>query len=430
MPTRCYIQTGVYLACLCSVTLSSYARPNKSSTKVLITPEHVLAINGKKVFPIGFTLPPTPDAKTPEGKPAFDEFRDAGALLIRTGPMVDNEEGRKYSAWDADWAEREKQYMQAAARSGLYCMPYLKELAVIDGKHPDREDRLRRVVRFFKNYPGMGVWKGADEPQWGRIPVPGLMRAYKIIHEEDPNHPVWIVQAPRGDIQELRAYNATFDIGGVDIYPVSNPPGRHLPTTDKNREISSVGDYTQKMLHVVDDRKPIWLTLQIAFSGTVPPKPLVFPTLRQQRFMTYDAIINGARGLIYYGATLQPTLNERDRKLGWNWTYWNDVLRSVVQEVGDKGPLAAALCAANSKLPVKSTAPGIELCMREVDPNIFILAASREPKETVQAKFSGLPSSVTGGELLFESSRQVTVNDGSFTDKFAPFDVHVYKFSR
>jgi hypothetical protein len=385
------------------------AQPNTAPTKVHVTPEHVLSINGKKVFPIGFTLPPPPDAKTPSGKLAFEEFRDAGATLIRTGPMRDSEEGKKYTAWDFDWAEREKQYMSAAAHAGLYCAPWLKELAVIDAKHSEREDRLRRVVRFFKNNPGMGVWKGADEPQWGKIPVPGLLRAYKIIHEEDPNHPIWIVHAPRGTVQELQAYNGAFDIGGVDIYPVSNPPGRHLPATDKNREISAVGDYTQKMLRVVDRRKPIWLTLQIAFSGTVPPKPLVFPTRRQQRFMTYEAIINGANGLIYYGGSLQPTLTERDRALGWNWTYWEEVLRSVVQEVGDKGPLAEALCAANSQLPVKATGNAIELCVREVGQDVFVLACCRDPQKKAQVQFTGLPKDVGDGIVLFESPRKVAV---------------------
>src|SRR4051812_30152420 len=302
------------------------AQPNTAPTKVILTPEHVLSINGRKIFPIGFTVPPPPDAKTPGGKLALEEFREAGATFIRTGPMRDVEEGKKFAAWDAEWLEREKLYMKAAAHAGMYCAPFLKELAEIDAKHPEREDKLRRVVRFFKNNPGLGVWKGADEPQWGKRPVPALVRAYKIIREEDPNHPVWIVHAPRGTVQELRAYNPTFDIGGVDIYPVSNPPGRHLAKTDKNREISAVGDFTEKMLRVTEARKPIWLTLQIAFSGTVPPKPLVFPTLRQQRFMTYEAIIDGARGLIYYGGNLQPTLSERDRTLGWNWTYWDEVL--------------------------------------------------------------------------------------------------------
>jgi hypothetical protein len=411
------------------VTLAA-AQPNTTPTKVIVTPEQVLSINGRKVFPIGFTVPPPPDAKTPGGKLALEEFCAAGATFIRTGPMRDIEEGKKYAAWDKEWAEREKQYMKAAAHAGMYCAPFLKELAEIDAKHPDREDKLRRVVRFFKNNPGMGVWKGADEPQWGKLPVPALVRAYKIIHEEDPNHPVWIVHAPRGTVQELRPYNPTFDIGGVDIYPVSNPPGRHLAATDKNREISAVGDFTQKMLRVTEGRKPIWLTLQIAFSGTVPPKPLVFPTLRQQRFMTYEAIIDGARGLIYYGGNLQPTLSERDRALGWNWTYWDEVLRQVVQEVGDKGPLAKALCAANSNLPVKATGNAIELCVREVDRDVFVLACCRDPQKTSEVHFTGLPNDVSDGDVLFEPPRKVAAKDGTFSDQFAPYDVHIYKFAR
>ena len=407
------------------------AQPNTAPSKVAITPEHVLSINGRNVFPIGVSLPPPPDAKTPAGKLAFDELRNAGVILIRTGPMRDVEQGRKFSVWNHDWAEREKEFMNAAAHAGLYCAPFLKELAAIDGNHPEREASLRRVIRFFKNNPGLGVWKGADEPQWGQIPIPALTRAYKIIREEDPNHPIWIVHAPRGTVEQLRAYNSTFDIGGVDIYPVSDPPGRHLAATDKNREISAVGDYTQKMTRVLGGQKPLWLTLQIAFSGTEPPKrPLVFPTLRQQRFMTYEAIINGARGLVYFGGTLQPTLSDRDRKLGWNWTYWDDVLRSVVQEVGDKGPLGEALCAADSKLPLKANGSGIELRVREVGRHVYVLACCRDPHKTVQVQFSGLPNDVAEGEVLFESGRKIAATNGSFNDSFAPFDVHVYKLAR
>jgi hypothetical protein len=406
------------------------AQPNTVPSKITITPEHVLSINGKTVFPIGFTLPPPPEAKAPNGKPALHELRSAGAILIRTGPMRDSEEGQKYTSWDKEWAEREKDYMKAAAGAGMYCAPFLKELAEIDSKHPDREDRLRRVVRFYKKYPGMGVWKGADEPQWGQKPVPGLVRALQIIHQEDPDHPVWIVQAPRGTVEQLKPYDAAYDIGGVDIYPVSYPMGRHLAETDKNREISVIGDYTQKMLRVTDGRKPIWLTLQIAYSGTNPPRPLRFPTFVQERFMTYQAIINGARGLIYYGATLPRTLSERDRPFGWNWTYWARVLRPIVEEIGDKGPLAAALCAADSKLPVKATGNAIELCVREVGRDVFVLACCRDPQKTAAVQFTGLPNDLAVGDVLFESPRKVTAKNGAFSDWFAPYDVHVYRFAR
>ena len=71
-------------------------------------------------------------------------------------------------------------------------------------------------------------------------------------------------------------------------------------------------------------------------------KTLRFPTFPEQRFMTYEAIINSARGLVYFGGGLPTTLSEDDREYGWNWTYWDRVLHPVIEEIGDRSPLAAA----------------------------------------------------------------------------------------
>jgi hypothetical protein len=384
----------------------------------------VLSLNGKNTFTIGVTSPPRPDATTPDGKLALEDFRDAGVVFLRIGSW-------RQRAGRDEWINSERAWMDAAARAGMYCLPWLKELSSIEPNRPEKERTLRHVVRAFKNHPGMGVWKGADEPQWGNDPIGPLVRAYEIIKEEDPDHPVWIVQAPRGTVEELRPYNPAYDIGGVDVYPISYPPGTHFVATEKNKDISAIGDYTQKMLRVVEHKKPIWFTLQIAWSGVeTSRKTLRFPTFPQQRFMTYQAIINGARGLIYFGGNLPSTLPERDRKFGWNWTYWDRVLRPVIEEIGDKSPLAEALCAPNSKLPVKVEGNNIELCVREVGSDVFILACCRDPQKTVEVTFTGLPEDIRRGDVLYESPRRVIANAGTFTDWFAPYDVHVYKFAR
>ncbi len=154
----------------------AWAQPNRDPSKVEVAPEHVLVINGRKVFPIGFTILPAPDATTPTGKLALAEFRDAGALFIRTGPMA-SVVGDERAVWNDDWIAREKAFMDAAAASGMYCAPYLKELASVDKDDPGREEKLRRVVRRFKNHPAMGVWKGADEPHLAGSKVAPLVRA-------------------------------------------------------------------------------------------------------------------------------------------------------------------------------------------------------------------------------------------------------------
>ena len=410
------------------------AQPQSGPSRVEITAEQVLAINGKKVFTIGLTLPPAPDAAAPSGKPALQEFRDAGVVFIRTGPMR-GPPGGATARWDERWVPTEKRYMDAAARAGMYTLPWLKELSHIEPGDVEKERRLRRIVRMFREHPGLGVWKGEDEPQWAELNgnkdlVPGLKRAYDIIREEDPNHPVWIVQAPRVTVDQLRRHNPTHDIAGVDIYPISYPPGQHVPKDD-NKQISMVGDYTRKMVEVVEGSKPVWLTLQVAWSGvTNPGRTLRFPTFPEQRFMTYHAIINGARGLIYFGGNIASTLSDQDQRLGWNWTFWTRVLRPVIEEVGDRSPLAEALCAPISGRPIKAVGPGIELTVREVGEDIFLLACSREPLKTTEVEFTGLPDGVDAGEVLYEAPRRVQVAEGRFKDWFAPWEVHVYKFSR
>ena len=88
------------------------------------------------------------------------------------------------------------------------------------------------------------------------------------------------------------------------------------------------------------------------------------------------------------------------------------------------------MLAPNSKLPVKvQEAEGVEFVVREVGNEVFVLACKREGK-TVQVHFSGLPSGISGGDVLYEDPRTVEVKDGSFTDWFAPFDVHVYRFKK
>jgi hypothetical protein len=146
--------------------------------------------------------------------------------------------------------------------------------------------------------------------------------------------------------------------------------------------------------------------------------------------MTYAAIIHGARGINYFGGSIVVDMNARDAQLGWNWTFWERVLKPVVQEIGEKSPMNPALLVPNSKLPIKlEGAKDVDFCVREAGNDLFILAAKREG-ETSQVTFSGLPAPDGTSELLFESPRKVTVKAGSFSDWFAPHEVHVYRFPR
>src|SRR5690242_15739356 len=391
-----------------------------AAATITISPDHIILVDGKPAFTIGFTKAPGPDAKTPSGANAYKELKSNGTVFHLAGPPP-----RK---WGPEAETELDHILDRSARAGLLTAISIPDLQAIAPEDQGKTKELRRVVEKYRNNPGLGFWKASDEPEWGKVPVENVQKYYDIVHQMDPNHPVWLTQAPRGTVKSLKAYNSGYDIGAIDIYPISYPPGSHSLLA--NKEISMVGDYAQELQAVTEGKKPFWMTLQICWSGvTRPGKTLRFPTFPQERYMSYQAIINGARGLIFFGGNVEACLNDRDRPLGWNWTFYDRVLKPVLDELNPAGPLYPALIAPDSKLPVKvRDAKDVEFTVRESDGYLYILAAKREGS-TVQVEFSGMPSNLGTGDVLFEAPRKISASGGAFSDWFGPNEVHVYRFA-
>jgi hypothetical protein len=333
----------------------------------------------------------------------------------------------------------EREVLDAAAEHGLHSWLQLGNVPNLPARalSPNRR-LLMNIVGQLKGHPALGAWKGIDEPanpnRPARVPVAGLVRAYRTLRAADPNHPVVITQAPIGTAAQLTPYRPAFDITGADIYPVSYPPGKHAG--GGKRDIGIVGDITRKMVRAAGS-KPIWMTLQIAWSGVIateqhPANVPRFPTLSQERFMAYQAIVNGARGLAFFGGHLTQIARPADAQAGWNWTFWERVLRPLLQELTSDS-VAPALVAPNARSRVKASARDVELVTREAGGFIYVIAV-RRGSATSRVGFSGLPRGLTGGEVLFEYNdqtfRTVSVANGGFRDWFAQHDARVYRFQR
>jgi hypothetical protein len=392
-----------------------------------------LLVNGKRVFPIGLSDPPPLSGSTPNGGAAWAEIARAGVTFVRN-----------YTVWTASGAAEQmislEQELDSATEHGLQVWA---ALAGVDNDLT-RQRLLNQIVTTLKSHPGLGVWKGADEPAHGHVPASGCIEVYRHLRSIDADHPVVLIQAPRGPsptagtrdtpltVSAVKPYAAACDIHGIDIYPVSKPPGAHAGGPPVNTDISVVGDMTRLIVQATG-RKGIWTTLQIAWSGVFPPHPVVFPTLPQARFMAYDAIIAGARGLFFFGGQFKQVMAEADRKLGWNWTYWNHVQRPLLQELTEPEHMQA-LTAPISGHTVRASAPDIALSARETTGVLYLIAARRSPNANGTVRFTGLPTPITHGTVLGHPggnpARNVTVANGSFTDSspFAPHNARVYRF--
>jgi hypothetical protein len=393
----------------------------------------VLVLEGRKVFPLVLSNGPPSGAKAPSGGGAFAEIAAGGANFIRVGRP-----NWSLESIDEQIAE-EREVLDAAAAHGLHCWLQLGNVPDLPARALSANKQLLpKIVRQLKDHPALGAWKGIDEPanpnRPARVPVAGLVRAYRTLRTTDPNHPVVITQAPVGTAARLAPYRPAFDITGADIYPVSYPPGKHAGAG--KHDIGVVGDITRKMVRAAGG-KPIWMTLQIAWSGVIateqhPANVPRFPTSSQERFMAYQAIVNGARGLAFFGGHLTQIARPADAKAGWNWTFWERVLRPLLEELTSDS-VAPALVAPNARRRVKASAGDVELVTREADGFLYVIAV-RRGSATSRVGFSGLPARLTGGEVLFEYDNQafrtVSVADGRFRDWFGQHDARVYRFRR
>ncbi|HKI91696.1 MAG TPA: hypothetical protein VJ986_05305 [Gaiellaceae bacterium] len=405
-------------------------------------PTGALLVEGKRVFPIVLSNPPPVGRRAPSGKWPLAEVAAGGVSFLRTGRPD----------WDAEFAADqiagERAVFDAAAAHGLRCWCWLGSLANLPSQPGSaREKLLVKVVNGLKGHPGLGVWKGIDEPanplRPGRIPAAGLVRAHRKLRALDPHHPVVVTQAPRGTVAVLTPYRPSFDITGADVYPVSYPPGKHVGGA--NRDLSVVGDVTAKMVRAAG-AKPVWTTLQIAWSGMAPTKQkpgLVprFPSLHDERFMAYQAIVAGARGLVFFGGHMTQVATPADAKAGWSWTFWETVLRPLLAELTSSA-VAPALVAPQAKARVKANAKDVRLVARREGPFLYVIAV-RRGAATDEVAFTGLPAGIASGAVLHEwvqepppppigggkqVFRTVAVKGGAFRDWLGPHDARVYRF--
>jgi hypothetical protein len=416
---------------LLAAALLAVALPAAAGAAVTRSDAHgTTLVDGRKVFPIVLAKGPERGTTTPRGADALTEVVGAGVNFFKVGPAI--------TAWtSADLADA-LAWNQAAATLGAYTWINLSTLSRATAGS-SQAARLREVITSLEAGPAgsaIGMWKGADEPLWSGFPPSALQFAYCLATSrgerswcggeppEDEDH-LWVtIQAPRGTASQLAPYSVVTDTHGVDHYPVTY-------RNQADPRLHEVGEWTKTVESITPNRS-VWTTLQVCASGSSDPAgsgDFVLPTRRQERYMIYDAIINGARNLAFYGGNLPRCWSDTDTAHGWNWTFWNDVLEGLIQEINADSPIAPALVKPESTKVLTTSDSTTQVIQREGenDSDLWVIAA-RHGSGSQVVTISGLPATVTGGTVYTEG-RSVTVAGGAFTDTFDRWDVHVYHFT-
>lgn len=283
-----------------------------------------------------------------------------------------------------------------------------------------------------------GIWAklGQPSPQPGNnlsnaaeraaAMAQGMRQGYSALKQADAQHPVWMNHAPRNSIAQLAAFNYGADIAGCDIYPVPQSP--HQGHSDlAETTVVSVGAYTDRM-QAAAPGKPVWMVLQGFGWADIQPnlteerkKELRRPTIEETRFMAYDSIVHGARGLLYWGTAYI----EKDSAC------WKDLL-TVSREMADLQPL---LSAADHSRPVAvsqsetfgSVDRGVRVLAKDVEGTLWFIVVNEwnAPLEYTLRFEAGDPATRSYRDTY--SGQDLIMRDGKLTTRIAGHGVQVLK---
>jgi hypothetical protein len=386
-------------------------------------------IEGRPTFLIALSDGPSLAGRTPAGLPGPAEVVRAGVNLVRVGPA--------WTGWTARELAQVRAWERTAVRLGIHIWARLNTFAatqprwVGDAHLTDVVHELTRG-RFAA---GIGLWQGADEP-WSRgIPARSLAFVYCRVTSRgapgacagepvlDRRHPVVTILAASGTASELAPYSDVTDTLGVDVYPLT------LKNAD-SPDLHQVGVWTRTIAGLSRDHS-VWTTLQICSTHAYDRQTgaYVLPSADQERYMVYDAIINGARGIAFFGGGNPHCWNRADRRSGWNWTFWNSALAGLIREIGSHSALGPALANAASNDILHTNHPGTEAISRVAagpsGSQLWVIAARSGPGADHVA-VSGLPASVQSAAVYGED-RTVRVLHGTLKDTFRQWQAHVYR---
>ncbi len=253
----------------------------------------------------------------------------------------------------------------------------------------------------------------------------GMVEGYALLRELDPKHPVWMNHAPRNSIAQLAAFNEGADIVGCDIYPVPfSPMVGHSDLQD--RSLSSVGAYTGRM-QAAAPGKPVFMVLQGFGWGDIQPDrseedraALRRPTLDETRFMAFDAIVRGARGILYWGTHAI----EKDRAL------WNELLVFG----GEVGELQHVLAAPDAQVDIAvdleptwgSIDRGVVVLPKQVGGAVWLLVVN-EWTDPLAYSLSGLDTLADTAYREWYSGASAEVSGGVFKQSIGAQHYQVWK---
>ena len=288
-----------------------------------------------------------------------------------------------------------REYLDRCAAVGVKVHYDIREVAQQEASDA-KWAALKQEVEAFRSHPALLTWYLCDEPDGQGIPAARLIEAYNFIKNLDPYHPITMVFCVPPKAPD---YVDAMDIMMADPYPIPNGP------------VTTVADWADRLNRAVGYGMPLWIVPQAFGGGEWWARE---PSAREQRCMTYLALVHDATGIQYFirrppiGNPISPIL-------------WGECRRLALETQ----ELAPVLLSTEERPPATCETPGIHLATRRWRGSVYVIAVNPEDQPcplslTIEGGFAG------EADVLFEM-RKVPVVGGKLQDAIDGFGTRVYR---
>jgi hypothetical protein len=264
------------------------------------------------------------------------------------------------------------------------------------------EDELNRwVAETLGKHPGLAGFYTMDERPADQVPL--VFRQYRHLAAGAPGS---VTYGVLGDGWESQAplWRDALDVMGLDPYPITKPSGQN--------PLAMVGEWTRLGQDAVKSSRPVWMVLQYF--------PLTseggWPTEAELRAMSWMAIIEGARGVLYWSfgeKGLAWVKDPRDKEARW---------AQLVRVTKEIKALEPVLLAPDAAVVVRETSGGTVRTLGKATADGRYLFAYNTRSSPTRVTWT-LAAPATETTDLATGRPGPRVDDGAITVELAPYEV-------
>lgn len=364
-----------------SCKIANVAELVENTRRVEIRNDGTTLVDGKPFFPLGFYH--VSWVSTAENRSKhLREIAEGGFNTIHAS-FKENEKFNDY-----------ENFLNEAEKLGVYVLNEFDLKANVNHI---------QVVNKFKNKPAILGWSIADDVDSFKdgFTPDGIGKLHCQYKNADPNHITYISGSKDNRITK---FINTAEVIGVQAYPVG-----------ENRPLNWVKHMISVARKAAPQNRSLVGNVQAFRWDTEGAKIPTFPEVRN---MTYQALLGGAKGIIYY------TYFDDTWSLGEHPDLWNN-LKKLVPEIQALAPILLEGSLKEVKQE-KNVYAGVWVTQ---DRGLAITVNTSYDK-TSKVMLS-LPTDFTKVQPMFgDRPKSVNIKDGKLFDSIKPLEVKIYEIKQ